>query len=121
MKFILILFLAFCFSCTTTPPEKSTFTPAVAKQLLQKGVTTQSQVLAQWGSPNMVTRNSAGQEVWSYSKQSFDSSQKSGGIGFLIGGGSGAVSQSSTSAFEVLITFDAQGTVQDFNVISSQY
>ena len=121
MKFILILFLGFCFSCQTTPPQKSTFTPAVAKALLKKGETNQAQILSQWGSPNMVTRNSSGQEVWSYSKQSFESKQGSGGIGFLIGGGSKAVSQSSTSSFEVLITFDSQGIVQDYNIISSQY
>ena len=121
MRFIFIMFLVFCISCTTTPTQKSNFTPAVAKKILKKGETNQAQILAYWGSPNMVTRDSSGQEVWNYSKQSFESQQKAGGLSFLIGGGSGAVSKSSTSSFEILITFDDQGIVQDYNVISSQY
>ena len=51
MKFFIFLFgiTVFIAGCTTTPPQKSKFTPAVAKSLLKKGVTTQAQVLSVWG------------------------------------------------------------------------
>ena len=119
---IIIMCLFFLMACTTTQsPQRARFTPAVAKVLLKKGMTTQAEILSQWGSPNMVTRNASGAEVWSYSKQSFDAKKSSGGGAFFFVGGSSAVSSATTSSFEVIITFDSNDVVQDFSITSTQY
>ena len=112
----------FLFGCQTTePPQKTNFTPGVAQSLLVKGQTTKADIVAQWGSPNIVTRNASGQTVWTYSKQSYDTKRKEGvGTLFLISGAQ-AVNQSATSSFDVVITFDSKDIVQDFSVTSSQF
>lgn len=118
----LILVFVFCLSCTTTiPPQKSNFTPGVAKTLLVKGKTTQSEIVHLWGSPNIVTRNASGQTVWTYNKQSFDAESKSGMGHLFLFSGSTAVSKSATSSFDVVITFDSNDIVQDFSITSSQF
>ena len=116
-----LIFFGLTSCATTTPPQKSNFTPAVAKSLLVKGKTTQSEILKVWGSPNISTQNSEGQTVWTYNKQSFEASSSAGvGTLFLITG-SKAVSQAATASFDVIITFDSQDIVQEFSITSSQF
>ena len=122
MKIIMCLLVFMVVGCTTMQsPQRASFTPAVAKTLLKKGMTTQAEILSQWGAPNMVTRNSSGAEIWSYSKQSFNAKRSSGGGAFFFVGGSSAVSSATTSSFEVIITFDSNDIVQDFSITSTQY
>ena len=120
---IVLSFLGFfLLSCKTTePPQKTNFTPGVAKSLLVRGKTTQAEIIKVWGSPNIVTQNAEGQTVWTYSKQSYDA-KSSGSMGhFFIMGGSNAVSKTATASFDVIITFDKQDIVQDFSITSSQF
>ena len=62
----------------------------------------------------MVTRNSSGREVWTYSKQSYDAKSSTGFGSLVFVGGASAVGSASTAAFEVLITFDSKDIVEDF-------
>jgi hypothetical protein len=93
------------------------------------------------GSPNIVTTDSEGREVWIYDKISTDvsySKDSAGlGIGLLIGSASGgafggglgtadysrsAGAQSKTQrTLTVVIKFDGQKTVRDFSYHSSRF
>ncbi len=106
---------------TSTAPQKSNLTPGVVKKRLQKGVTSQAEIIRLIGAPNIVTKNKVGEEVWTYSRQSFDS--ESGGFGgsLLFFGGAKAFSSASSNSFDLIITFDENDIVKDYSVVSSQF
>jgi len=109
-------------ACATKPPvQKSNLTHANVKKHIIKGHTTQAEVVQLLGSANIITKNRSGNEVWTYSKQS--SERSSGGIfgGIGIFGGSRAVNRSSTSTFDLIMTFDNKDIVEDYSVVSSQF
>jgi hypothetical protein len=68
-----------------------------------------------------VTKNSKGEEVWTYSKQSYDSESGGFGGGIILFGGSKAFSSSASSSFDLILTFDSQDIVKDYSVVSSQF
>ncbi len=128
IKFISILSLGFLCACQTSKPpvQKSNLTHGTVKSKIVKGQTTQAEILKLLGSPNIVTKNKEKMEVWTYSKQSSDTKSGSVGAGFLagsliFGGGSSAYSNTSTSTFDLIITFDKNDVVHDFSVVSSQF
>ena len=110
-------------SCATTQaPQKSNLTPGVVSAVIKKGVTSQAEIVKLIGSPNIITKNRDGEEVWTYSRQSFNS--ESGGFGGGLGffGGAKAFSSASSNSFDLIITFDSQkNLVKDYSVISSQF
>ncbi|MBN1783767.1 MAG: hypothetical protein JW812_02245, partial [Alphaproteobacteria bacterium] len=95
------------------------------KSQIVKGQTTQTEVIQMLGSPNMVSKTKGGDEVWTYSKQSYDSSSASSayGVGLIFAGFSGGKSNrsSTVSTFDLMITFDKNDVVKDYSVVSSQY
>ena len=118
--FFVVIFFFGC-ATTMTPPQKSNFTPGKAEMLLVKGKTTKSDIVKEWGSPNIVTQNAEKQTVWTYSKQSYDTKSTSGvGTLFFVTGAQ-AVSKGATSSFDVVIAFDSKDIVQDFSITSSQF
>ena len=106
---------------TSQAPQKSNLTPGVVKTQVQKGVTSQADILGLLGAPNIVAKNKEGAEVWTYSRQSFDSESGGFGGGLLLFGGSKAFSSSSSNSFDLIITFDEKNIVKDYSVISSQF
>lgn len=106
-------------------PQKSNLTYGTVKSQIVKGQTTQTEVIQLLGSPNMVSKTKNGDEVWTYSKQSYDASSKGSayGVGLIFAGFSGGKSQRSTSVstFDLMITFDQNDVVKDYSVVSSQY
>ena len=111
-------------SCVTSskPAQKSNLTMGVIKTRVQKGVTSQTDIVRLIGSPNLITKNKAGEEVWTYSRQSFDSEEGGFGGGFLFFGGAKAFSSSASKSFDLIITFDAGSSlVKDYSVVSSQF
>lgn len=117
-----LLFYIITVSCTSlNAPQKSNLTPGVVKTQIQKGVTSQAEIIALLGSPNIITKNKSGEEVWTYSRQSFDSESGGFGGGLLIFGGSKAFSSASSNSFDLIITFDGQNLVKDYSVVSSQF
>ena len=123
MKKIALFLCSFILvSCaTTTPPQKSNLTPGIVKSSIKEGITSQAEIVQLIGSPNIITKNKDGLEVWTYSRQSFDSNSGAFGGGLLFFGGSKAFSSASSSSFDLIITFDKQNLVKHYSVVSSQF
>lgn len=114
------------------PNQKSNLTVGMVKTKVIEGKSTQNDIIELFGAPNLVTTNSQGNEVWTYSKSSYSGKSSSGtanagilGTGAILGvfGGSAssAVSNTSTSSFDLIVTFNKQGIVEKYKVISSSY
>jgi len=97
--------------------QKGNLTYGMVKSKIIKGQTTQSEILDICGSPNLVTKNKNRNEVWNYSKMSVVSK---GGNSYFFDGERASYS-SSTSSFDLIITFDEDDIVLDYSVISSRY
>ncbi len=110
-------------SCTTfdEAPQKSNLTTGVVKTQIQKGVTSQAQVLQLLGSPNIITKDKQGQEIWTYSKQSFKSESNAMGGSLILFSSASAFSAASSSTFDLIIIFNKQDIVKDYSVVSSQF
>jgi hypothetical protein len=105
----------------------------MAERSLIVGQTTQRDVLATFGAPNIVTRKAEGAESWTYERVSFDSSYSGGGVGILgggipgttlIGGGasaSGGSSSSGTRTVTLIVDFDENEVVTDYEVMETHY
>lgn len=131
----MILVLGMFGACTNqqvVPTQKSNLTAGMVKKGIVEGVTNQTDVINLFGAPNLITTNSKGNEVWTYSKSSYGSKASSGGVGLgglatgtLVGlfGASGnvAVSNTSTSSFDLIITFDERDIVEKYKMISASY
>ena len=115
------VFVISCASPSRISPQNSRLTHANVKRLLKKGKTTQSQVLKALGSPNITTRNSKGEEVWTYTRQSSSSKSESAYGTLLFVGGSKAASSDSVKSFDLIITFDSRDVVRDYSVVTSQF
>lgn len=143
---VLAVLCASCVSRLKAPPapgsgQKSNLTPGMVKTTIEEGKTTQGEVLSVFGAPNIVTRDTAGREVWTYSVQSVSTSAASaevggsfgagaagvtdsaivGGGGSVSGGKSGSVSQTSSSTFTLMITFNASDVVETYQMQSTQF
>ena len=125
MKKINFLIGVFCFifvfGCQSTHPQKSNLSAGVVKKTIKIGETTQAEVIRLFGSPNIVTKNKEGNEVWNYSKQSFDSKSGGFGGGLILFGGGKAFSSAASSSVDVIIEFDNRDIVKDYDFVSSQF
>jgi len=93
----------------------------MAKAKIVKGQTSQNEILKIFGSPNIITKNKSGNEVWTYDKVSIDS-RSSGAYGtIIILGTSGAKSSLSTRTFTLMIEFNDSGIVKDYSYRSSAF
>jgi hypothetical protein len=129
MKRILLIFL--CVSgllfagCATFPDkseeENSSLTAGNVKATIVKGETTQADILEAFGSPNLVTRNRDGQEVWNYNRMNYTTRRGSDDVGLIFYGGSRAVTTSTTKSFDLMITFDENDVVIDYTVIQASF
>ena len=117
--FLTIFTLSNC--VTSKAPQKSNLTPGVVKTQIKKGQTSQADILSLLGAPNIVAKNKEGAEVWTYSRQSFDSESGGFGGGLLLFGGSKAFSSASSNSFDLIIVFNKNNIVQDYSVVSSQF
>ena len=121
------------------PVEKEDkLTLGTVQSKIKKGMN-QTEVLEVLGSPNIVTKNSQGNEVWTYDKvgsSQTSSNQASATYGqaqlnqgfwaFLFGGTTNSAQSSSDNSTEsksltVIITFDSNSTVSDFTYQSLKY
>jgi hypothetical protein len=129
-KFIIVLLflLIFNVSCQTTTPNESKNSPYThgnVQLTLKKGITTQAEVLENFGSPNITTIDSEGNEVWTYQKHATVSkSQESNTYGtvILFGGGSGSSGfEQSSRTMTLIIKFDDSKKVVDFKSMSTSF
>jgi len=117
--FIALFVIVSCKSMDTT--QKSNLTPGVVNTKIQKGVTSQAEIMRLIGAPNIITKNKEGEEVWNYSRQSFDAESGGFGGGLIFFGGAKAFSSSASKTFDLTITFDKNHVVKDYSVVISQF
>lgn len=102
-------------------PQKSALTYGMIKSKIQEGQTSQAEILQTFGSPNIVTKNKDGAEVWSYSKQSSDRSSGGSYATILIAGTNKNSSSNSMNTLDLFITFDKKDIVKTYSVVQSQF
>lgn len=117
--------------------EANALTHGMVQMTLKVGQTTQTEILENFGGPNITTVDGTGQEMWVYDRHATVSYDKQSGfsIGLGIGGGGGGVgaggglgfgskkgkSSTSTRAMTLIIKFDANKVVSDFKSRSSSF
>ena len=142
----IISFIFIVFNCAPPDPiiievpveKKDKLTLGKVQSQIKKGLS-QAEVLEVLGSPNIVTKNSSGNEVWTYDKisSSQSSSNKAsatygqaqlgkGFWAFLFGGTTNSVQSSSNRDVEsksltVIITYNNDKLVSDFTYQSLKY
>ena len=146
-KIIPILSISFIFfNCAPPEPiiievpveKEDKLTLGTVQSKIKKGMN-QTEVLEVLGSPNIVTKNKSGNEVWTYDKVGSSQSSTSGVSAtygqaqlnqgfwaFLFGGTTNSAQSSSDNSTEsksltVIITFDSNSTVSDFTYQSLKY
>ena len=116
-------------SCVNNPQPvtnmNSQLTQGNVQLSIEVGTTTKMEVLENFGSPNITTRDGSGREVWTYqrSAQVAQSSSKSGYWTILLAGQSGSSSgfESSSRMITLIIKFDSNDVVSDFNSRTSNF
>ena len=123
MKKIFFLFLSISiFSCKAfkyaeAEDSNTSLTYGVVKSKIIKGETNQASILKIFGSPNIITKNKSNNEVWSYNKMRVVTKA---GVSLFIYQGKGSVS-SSTTSFDLIISFTEDDLVYEYSVISSRF
>tara|TARA_B110000196_G_scaffold320337_1_gene342062 strand:+ start:7299 stop:7745 length:447 start_codon:yes stop_codon:yes gene_type:complete len=146
-KIISILSISFVlFNCTPPAPiiievpveKEDKLTLGTVQSKIKKGMN-QTEVLEVLGSPNIVTKNSKSNEVWTYDKigsnqsssneasATYGQSQLNQGFwAFLFGGTTNSAKSSSdrnteSKSLTVIIAFDSNSNVSDFTYQSLKY
>ena len=125
LKHSLILVLVFSASfigCVRQPQplteRNSQLTQGNVQMNLIVGQTTKAEVLENFGSPNITTRDGSGREVWTFqrSAQITQSSSQSGFATVILAGKSSRASgfESSSRMITLIIKFDKNDVVSDF-------
>jgi len=124
---ISILFLVLV-GCKTTEPltsKNSNLTQGNVQMNLTVGETSKSEVLENFGSPNVTTRDGSGQEVWSYQRaaQVSQSSSSEGYWTIIFAGQSSSATgfESSSRMITLIIKFDENDIVTDFKSRESNF
>ena len=123
MKTITLISLSsiIIFSCSSNvPTDSNDLTLGTVQSKIYKGQS-QSAVMDILGSPNIVTKDTKGREVWTYDRISSDKKSEAGCFWFLFFGKSNASSNSSSKSLTVIITFDDNKNVLDFTYQSLKY
>ena len=123
LTIICLVFLLFSLGCQENQATKgnSALTAGMVKQKIIKGETTQSEIVEVFGSPNIVTKNKSGNEVWTYDRISAEKS--SGDTFWTLGlfGASDNRSSTSSKTFTLMIEFDGGDVVKDFSYRASAF
>lgn len=118
-----LLALGLLAGCTSTPPSpgaKPTLAETVQKRNIVKGKTSQVEVVQLLGSPNIVHKNPQGEEIWTYTKQSFEPETNMYGGSIALSGGSTIQPATNSGNCDLVLTFDKTELVTAYSVIPSQ-
>lgn len=131
---LILLQMATLATARETP---NALTHGMVQMTVKVGVTTQAEVLENFGAPNITTLDGTGQEMWVYDRHATVSYDKQSGfsIGILGGGGGGGgagvgglgfgsrKSQSSESSrtMTLILKFSGAKVVSDFQSRSSSF
>ena len=126
LSFMLGIMLVGCVSAPKPLTERnSQLTQGNVQMNLVVGKTTKAEVLENFGSPNITTRDGAGREVWSYQRaaQVAQSSSQSGYWTIILAGQSSSASgfESSSRMITLIIKFDSSDIVTDFRSRTSNF
>jgi len=122
------LIICFLFSCAANAPTSNNLTLGTVQKNVQIGFT-QTEILKNLGSPNIITKDRNDREVWTYDKISKEKTSK-GRVGFFIlnpftwfgmGTSNFNKSTSSSNSLTVIINFDVNKKVVDFSYQSLKY
>lgn len=112
---------AACASYAKKDDSNTALTAGRVKMEIEKGRTTQADILKVFGSPNIVTKNRENDEVWNYNRMSYESVYGSDS-GFLVfWSGSRAMSSTTTKSFDLIIIFDKNDVVKDYSIIAASF
>ncbi len=119
----------FLSGCVTAPEplsiRNSPLTQGNVQMNIHTGLTTKADVLEIFGAPNVTTRDGQGREVWTYQRQaqiSQQSSQEGYWTVLLIGKSESASGfETSSRMITLIIKFDANDVVSDFNSRASNF
>lgn len=103
------------------PVQKSNLTPGMVKTKIIKGRTTQNEILQVFGSPNIITKNKSGDEVWTYDKVSVEAGGSEAYGTIVVAGVAGGSSSTSSRTFTLMIEFDEKDVVKDYSYRSSGF
>ena len=129
-SFLVLLFATFLISGCMSKVQpltdrNSALTQGNVQLSVKVGTTTKSDILENFGSPNITTRDGSGKEVWTYqrSAQVSQSSSESGYWTILIAGEQGRSSgfESSSRMITLIIKFDSNDIVSDFRSRTSNF
>ena len=128
-KLLILIACAVLGGCVTPPQpvteRNSQLTQGNVQMNLAIGLTTKSQVLESFGSPNITTRDGAGREVWTYqrSAQVSQSSSQSGAWSIILAGKSteAAGFESTSRMITLIIKFDNNDILADFKSRTSTF
>lgn len=117
------LFITACAYKGHQLPDPNVLAPESAEMVLVTGVTTQQQVQQNFGLPDYVTEDQQGNEVWTYQRHVTVSARNSRSQSFTVilytrNGINNQASQSQVSD-QLMITFDSNKTVTDYDIASS--
>ena len=117
----IVLLLSGCAQYGRKPESNSNLTAGRVKMEIKKGLTTQADILKIFGSPNLVTKNRDNDDVWNYSRMSYDAAYGSDAAGLIFLGGSRAVSSTTVKSFDLIIIFDNNDVVKDYSIIAASF
>ena len=108
--------------CSSTPPSTGKqITLGNFKTKILRGKTTQDEVMRLLGAPSITSQNAQTNPVWTYTRQPFDREHQRFAGGITLYGGDESFTSSSSSSYDIILTFDAQKKVQDYSVIASEF
>ena len=121
---VLLLFVG----CTLYNPQTDEkLTVAKAQNSLKKGMSS-AEVIEIMGSPNIISTNKEGNEVWVYDKISTQSASQSSGVGlgfipalFIKGGNSSSSNVSSQRTLTIIVKYDSNKKVKDISYHTSRF
>jgi outer membrane protein assembly factor BamE (lipoprotein component of BamABCDE complex) len=118
-KFFYSIVFLFLLSCASSPSDKIAYSKVESSII--RGRTTQNEVIQIMGSPNLVTKNSRGEEVWTYTQKTYNPQTGSVNGGVILSGGTRpATNGANTAAFDLILTFDQADIVRDYSVVSTE-
>lgn len=124
------LLVGFLVGCASSQPKShsssssgtgTASSASVIKKTVVKGKTTQADIVQYLGSPNIVTKNPKGNEVWTYTRQPYNPDSGGFGGGVVLYGGDKVASSSKSTNFDIVFTFDRNDVVDDYSIVSSQF
>jgi len=101
--------------CHSPPPEEEgkQLTAGVVQREIRKGMSG-SEVIEALGSPNIVTGDENGNEVWTYERYARNVESRESGYWVIFLWGTKEQAKGSTRSFTVIIKFDANKKVREF-------